>query len=56
MLRSAVIEVKKFKYSPRVGADNPLGPNILCQEEGLITMIICCKFKKMFSDFIHIFS
>ena len=26
MLKSAVIEEKKFKHSPRVGADNPLGP------------------------------
>ena len=25
MLKSAVIEEKKFKHSPRVGADNPLG-------------------------------
>ena len=28
------------------GAHNPLGPKILCQQEGLITMVICCKFKK----------
>ena len=26
MLKSAVIEEKKFKHSPTVGADNPLGP------------------------------
>ena len=26
MLKLAVIEEKKFKHSPRVGADNPLGP------------------------------
>ena len=26
MLKSAVIEEKKFKHSPRVEADNPLGP------------------------------
>ena len=26
MLKSAVIEKKKFKHSPWVGADNPLGP------------------------------
>ena len=25
-LKSAVIEEKKFKHSPRVGADNPFGP------------------------------
>ena len=46
MLKSAVFEEKKFKHSPRVGADNPLGPKFLCQQEGLITMVICCKFKK----------
>ena len=33
MLKSAVIEEKKFKHSPRVGADNPLGPKNLCQQE-----------------------
>ena len=26
MLKSAVIEEKKFKHSPWEGADNPLGP------------------------------
>ena len=26
MLKSAVIEGKKFKHSPRVGTDNPFGP------------------------------
>ena len=46
VLKSAVIEEKKFKQSPMVGADNPLGPNFLYQQEGLITMVICCKFKK----------
>ena len=46
MLKSAVTEEKKFKHSPMVGADNPLGPNFLCQQEGLITMVNCCKFKK----------
>ena len=43
--KSAVIKEKKFKHSPRLRADNPLGPNFLCQE-GLITMVICCKFEK----------
>ena len=46
ILKSAVIEEKKFKHSPRLGADNPIGPKFLCQQEGLITMVICCKFKK----------
>ena len=26
MLKSVVIEEKKFEHSPRVGADNPFGP------------------------------
>ena len=49
MLKSAVIKEKKFKHSPWAGADNPLGPNLLCQQEGLITMVICCKCKKISS-------
>ena len=48
MFNSAVIEETKFKHSLGVGADNPLGPNNLCQQEGPITMVICCKFKKNF--------
>ena len=35
-------------------------PKFWCQQEGLITMVVCCKFKKKrissTSDFIHIFS
>ena len=46
MLKSAIIKEKKFKHSPWVGADNPLGPKFWCKQEGLITMVICCKFKK----------
>ena len=46
MLKSAVIEEEKFKHSPWAGADNPLGSKFLCQQEGLITMVICWKFKK----------
>ena len=33
-------------HSPWAGVDNPLGPKFWCQLEGLITMVICCKFKK----------
>ena len=46
MLKSAVIEEKKFEHSPWAGADNPLGPKLWCQQEGPITMVIYCKFKK----------
>ena len=33
-------------YSPKAGADNPLGPKFLCQQEHLVNLIICCKFQK----------
>ena len=66
MLKSAVTEEKKFKHSPWAGADNPLRPKILCQQEGLITMVICCKLKKeslqsltlytSFHDLINVYS
>ena len=46
MLKSAVIEEKKFKHSAWEGADKPLGPKFWCQHEGLITVFIWCKFKK----------
>ena len=34
-------------YSPRAGADNPLGMTFLCQHEHFVTLIVCCKFKKI---------
>ena len=45
-------------HSPWSGADNSLGPKFLSQQEGLIILVICCKFKKISSTsgFIHIFS
>ena len=39
MLKSAVIVEKKFKHSPCAGADKPLGPKFLCQQEGLIRYV-----------------
>ena len=33
-------------YSPGAGADSPQGTNILCQQKGLITLTICCKFQR----------
>ena len=51
MLKSVVIEEKKFKHSPWEGADNLLGPKFLCQQEGLITMVNCCKFNKNLLNF-----
>ena len=66
MLKSAVTEEKKFKHSPRVGTDNPFRPKFWYQQEGLITMVVCCKFKKnlfnlwlythLFHDLINVYS
>ena len=33
-------------YSPEAGADNPLGTQFWCQQEHLVTSVICCKFQK----------
>ena len=33
-------------HSPGVGADNPLWTKFWCQQKGLVTLPICCKFKK----------
>ena len=53
-------------HSPWAGADNPLGPKFLFQQEGFITMVICCNFRKnlfnlwrlftSFHDYIHVYS
>ena len=34
-------------YSPRAGTDNPLGTKFWCQQKFLITLPICCQFKKI---------
>ena len=33
-------------YSPGAGDDNPLGKKFRCQQEHLVTSVICCKFQK----------
>ena len=52
-------------YSPGAGADNPLGTKFWCQQEHLVTSVICCKLKKnlfevwfytFFHDLIHVYS
>ena len=45
-------------YSPGAGADNPLWTKVYCQQKGLVTLPICCKFVKYLlkSDFIYIFA
>ena len=58
MLKSAVIAEKKFKHSLCAGADNPLGPKVLCQQEGSSLWSFVANLKRISSasDFIHIFS
>ena len=51
-------------YSPREGLTT-FGAKFWCQQEHLVTLVICCKFKKIslksilynfFHDFIHVYS
>ena len=41
-------------YSPRAGADNPLGSEFLYKHKPFITLLICCKFLP-FNDFLTVF-
>ena len=53
-------------YSSRAGADSPQGTKFWCQQKGLITLHICCKFQRnlfevwfythFFHDLIHVYS
>ena len=58
MLKSAVIEEKKFKHSPWAGADNPLGPifDVNRKASSLWSFAVSLKRISSTSDFIHIFS
>ena len=56
MLKSAVIEEKNFKHSPWAEADNPFGPKFWCQQGGLITIVICCKFKKKIFNLLTLYT
>ena len=33
-------------YSPKAGADQPMRMKFLCQQEYLVTLVICCNFQK----------
>ena len=33
-------------YSPEAGADSPQGTKFECQQKGIITLPICCKFQR----------
>ena len=37
-------------HSPGARADNPLGAKFWCQQEHLVTSVICCKFHKKFFE------
>ena len=39
-----------YVYSPRAGADSPQGTKFWCQQKGLITLPICCKFQRNFFE------
>ena len=56
MLKSAVIEEKKFKHCSWAGADNPLGPNFYVNRKAssLWSFIASLKRISSTSDFIHI--
>ena len=53
-------------YSPGAGADSTLGTKFGCQQKGIITLPICCKFQRnlfevwfytfFFHDLIHVYS
>ena len=52
-------------YSPGIGADSPQGIKFWCQQKGLITLPICCKFQRnlwslilynFIHDLIHVYS
>ena len=36
----------KHVYSPGAGADSPQGTQFGCQQKGIITLPICCKFQR----------
>ena len=47
-----------YVYSPKAKADNLLGTNFWCQQTALITLPICCRFKKICFEvrfYIHFF-
>ena len=58
MLKSAVIEEKKFKHSPWAGADNPFGPNFNVNRKVSSLWSFVASLKRISStfDLIHIFS
>ena len=55
MLKSAVIEEKKFKHSPMVGADNPLGPNFDVNRKASSLWSFIASFKKISQKFFYHF-
>ena len=59
MVKSAVIEEKKFKHRPLAGTDSPLGPIFFYvnrKASSLWSFVASLKIISSTSDFIHIFS
>ena len=58
MLKSVVIEEKKFKHSPWAGADKPLGQNFYVNRKASSPWSFVASLKRISSTsgFIHIFS
>ena len=66
-LKSDFTHIFHFVYSPGAGADNPLGTKFWCEQEHLVTSVICYKFQKnlfevwfyrffFFFFFLHVYS
>ena len=63
---STLILYTFFNVFPGAGADNPLWTKFWCQQKGLVTLPICCKFQKKYlwslvlyiflPVFIHVYS
>ena len=43
-----IFNVSPHVYSPGAGADNLLWTKFWCQQKGLVTLPICCKFQKKY--------
>ena len=42
-------------YSPRAGADNPLGSNYFHLQYYSVNLVLCCKFSPFKYDFVTVF-
>ena len=61
MLKSAVLEEKKFKHNPWAGADNPLGPKIYVNRKASSLWSFVASLQPLtlytsFNDLINVYS